>query len=129
MPYDYPQIQALHILLAVVSMAMIAVRGFGLLWGARWPLDSRLRTLNGSVDFLLTITGLSLWGLLNISPLHHGWLMAKLILLPSYAVLGALAFDPERSLELRALCYLGALVCMGLIVGVSQTRDPWLGLL
>ncbi|MFO1252813.1 MAG: SirB2 family protein [Inhella sp.] len=129
MPYDYPQIQELHFLLAMVSMAMIAVRGLGLLLGARWPLDSRLRTINGGVDILLTVTGLSLWGLLNISPVHHGWLMAKLVLLPIYALLGALAFNPNRALELRVACYLGALLCMGLIVGVSQTRDPWLGLL
>lgn len=124
----YSRIQELHILMAVLSMGLIGSRGLGILWGASWPLDSRLRTINGAVDVLLTVTGLSLWGLLDISPIHHGWLMAKLILLPIYALLGALAFDAERSIELKAVCYVGALICMGLIVGVSQTRDPWLGL-
>jgi len=124
----YTQIQEMHVLLAVLSMAMIATRGLGVLWGAGWPMDSRLRTINGAVDVLLTITGLSLWGLLDINPIHHSWLMAKLVLLPLYATLGALAFKPELSTELKAFCYGGALVCMGLIVGISNTRDPWLGL-
>lgn len=125
--YDYPVILELHILLAVLSMGMIATRGLGILAGAEWPKDERLRFLNVAVDILLTVTGLSLWGLLNISPVHHGWLMLKLILLPTYIALGALAFN-GRSNEMRALGYVGALICMGLIVGVSYTREAFLGL-
>ena len=124
----YTQIQELHVLMAVLSALLIASRGLAVLWGAAWPMDSRLRTIHGALDVLLTVTGLSLWGLLNINPIHHEWLMAKLILLPIYASLGALAFSPERSTELKAVCYVGALACMGLIVGISYTRDPWLGL-
>jgi len=126
--YDYPVILDMHILLAFTSMTMLTVRGLGVLAGAAWPMDSRLRALNLTVDILLTVSGLSLWGLLNISPVHHSWLMAKLVLLFIYGGLGALALQHAPSLTGKALAFLGALICMGLIVGISQTREPLMGL-
>lgn len=127
MSYDFPVIQQLHLMLAVISMGLITARGLGLLADAHWPMDERLRIINMGVDVMLTVTGLSLWGLLNINPIHHGWLMAKLILLPTYAALGAWTFHTEVR-EYRAIGFIGALLCMGLIVGVTTTRDAALGL-
>lgn len=125
----YHEMVQLHVLLAMGSIALFFARGLGAFWGAHWPMDDRLRTLGGGLDFLLTMVGLSLWGLLHLNPLYYPWLTSKFVLLGLYVLFANLALRWASSTEGRLLGYVLALASLGLLVGVSLTKDPWAGLL
>ncbi|MBB5204899.1 putative membrane protein SirB2 [Inhella inkyongensis] len=123
----YTEIREIHLTFAIASVLLFALRGLGRMAGAQWPMDDRLRALSVGVDVVLTIVGISLWGLLGLNPFVHTWLLAKFVLLTCYVVLGYAAFRQDR--DIGALAFLGALLCVGLLVGVARSKDPFLGML
>ena len=124
--YSYDlQMSQIHALLAWCSVAFFLVRGLAFQLGVGWAMDSRLRILVFGIDALLTVTGLSLWALLYLNPLRDGWLMAKLLALVAYTVCAHWAMGGS---EFRALGYGAGLLMLAYMMGVSNTRNPWLGL-
>lgn len=123
----YHEMLMLHLVLVVASIGLFFARGLGVLIGAQWPMDDRLRTLGGAFDFLITMVGLSLWGLLQISPWVYTWLLVKFLLLLAYIFFANLTLRLGQSTEVRLLGFVLALACLGGMVQVSLTRDPWGG--
>ncbi|MBT9491002.1 MAG: SirB2 family protein [Paucibacter sp.] len=119
------QMGQIHALLGWFSVAMFLVRGLAYQFGLAWSLDVRVRTLVFGIDLLLTITGLSLWVLLYLNPLRDGWLLAKLLALAAYTVFAHMAMGSQR---FHWPAYLGSLLLLAYMLGVSVTRSPWLGL-
>jgi uncharacterized membrane protein SirB2 len=66
--------------------------------------------------------------LAHLSPLAHPWLLAKIVALLAYIVLGAIALRRARTRALRIVAFAGAVLTFVYIVGVALTRDPlsWL---
>ncbi len=56
----YPQIRAVHIVAVIASGALFALRGAGVLCGARWPMAAPLRYLSYSIDSVLLTAALML---------------------------------------------------------------------
>lgn len=127
MSYSYDQqMSEIHALLAWCALLLFLVRGLAFQFGGRWAEDSRLRVLVFGVAVILTVTGLSLWVLRYHDPLRDGWLLAKLLAWVAYLECGHWAIVGRGSL--RWLAYLGALLLLAYMMGVSVTRSPWLGL-
>ena len=122
--FDY-QMSQIHVLLAWCSATFFLVRGLAFQFGVAWAMDSRLRTLVFGIDVLLTVTGLSLWGLLSLNPPHHGWLLAKLLALVAYTACAQWAMGGT---QFRGLAYAAGLLMLAYMMGVSITRSPRLGL-
>jgi uncharacterized membrane protein SirB2 len=120
------QMSEIHTLLAWLSVLLFLVRGLAFQLGANWAMDTRLQTLVFGTDLLLTITGLSLWGLLYLNPMIDSWLGAKLLALVAYTVLAHAAMG--RS-EFSILSYVGALLMLAYMMAASITRSAALGLL
>ena len=119
----YYEMKMLHVVLVSASVLLFFARGVGLLAGARWPMDDRVRTLGGGLDFLLTMVGLSLWGLLALNPMYYPWVASKMLLLLAYIGFANLMFRWAHSFEARLLGFVLALLCLGLMVQVSLTKD------
>ncbi|MDC8774258.1 SirB2 family protein [Roseateles albus] len=116
----------IHAVLAWSSVAMFLVRGLLFQFGAPWVMDERVRTLVFGIDFLLTITGLSLWVLLYLNPfLRDGWLLAKLLALAAYTFSAHMAMGSNR---FHLPAYFVSLLLLAYMVAVSVKRSPWLGL-
>jgi uncharacterized membrane protein SirB2 len=126
--YWYLEMLQLHVGLVVGSVLLFVIRGAGSVAGMAWPMDDRLRTLGGGIDFLLTLVGLSLWALIGVSLSQQPWMVAKLLLLFAYIGVANLTLRGPQSLPLRLLGYLSALACLGLMVLVSRSRDAFAGL-
>ncbi len=123
--FDF-QMGQIHVLLAWFSVAMFFFRGLAFQFGATWALDDRLRTLVFGIDFLLTITGLSLWALQYLNPfLRDGWLLAKLLALVAYTVCAHMAMGRNK---FHVPAYIASLLLLAYMMGVSVTRSAWLGL-
>ncbi len=119
--YWYLEMLQLHVALVAASGLLFLLRGGGSLAGAEWPLDGRLRTLGFAFDFLISLTGLSLWYLLGLDPINQPWLGAKLLLLGGFIGLANLCLRAQELL-LRLLGYAGALGCFGLMLWLSYTH-------
>jgi uncharacterized membrane protein SirB2 len=119
------QMGQIHVLLAWASVALFLVRGLAFQLGAGWAMDTRLQTLVFGIDLLLTITGLSLWGLLYLNPLRDAWLGAKFLALVAYTVFAHAAMGKG---EFSVLSYAAALLMLAYMMAASITRSAMLGL-
>ncbi len=119
-----PLLREAHLALVAASGALFAVRGLGVLAGARWPLHRALRVGSVVIDTLLLTAGATLWGLLRLDPLRDHWLASKLVLLVLYIVLGSWALKRARTTSARALFFVAALALFATMASIGWTRHP-----
>lgn len=124
----YPQIRSVHIWAVTLSGCLFALRGMGMLAGARWPRAAALRYLSYSIDTVLLTAALMLVTILPAAVFANGWLTVKLVLVVAYVVLGVFALRRGRSRGVRAGCYAAALLVFAAIVGIARMHHPlgWL---
>ncbi len=120
----YLQIKWVHIAAVITSGSLFALRGAGVLAGARWPMWAPLRFLTYTVDTVLLTAALMLVTILHQYPLVQAWLTAKVCLLVVYIVLGTFALRRGRTPPVRALCYAAALAVFLFIVSIARAHHP-----
>ncbi len=120
----YPQIRMVHIGSVLVSGALFALRGTGVLAGAHWPMLSPVRYLSYGVDTVLLTAALMLFTLLPSVVFANHWLTAKLTLLVLYVVLGSYALKRGRSRSVRAACFACALLVYAMMFAIARSHQP-----
>lgn len=120
----YPLIKACHVGLALLSGALFAGRGVGVLVGATTPMSAPVRWLSQGIDTALLAAALLLLATLQINPFATPWLLAKLVLLVAYIGLGTLALKRAPNRATKALAFLAALTCFMMMVAIARTHDP-----
>ncbi|RYF53333.1 MAG: invasion activity up-regulator [Comamonadaceae bacterium] len=120
----YLLIKATHVGLALLSGAVFAGRGLGVLAGSTAPLARPMRIASMAIDTALLIAALMLLATLGLNPFATPWLLAKLALLVAYVVLGSFAIKRARSTTGKALAYAGALGCFAMMVSVARAHHP-----
>lgn len=120
----YPQIKAVHIMLALLSGSLFAIRGLGVLTGGRWAMALPLRWTSYAIDTALLTAALMLLTILPFALFANGWLTMKLVLLVAYVVLGTLALKRARTPRVRALFYLLALLTFGWMYSIARAHHP-----
>lgn len=124
----YPMIKTTHITLAVLSGTLFASRGLGVLAGAAWPTNRRMRTYSQWVDSALLLAAVLLLVALNLNPLTTPWLLTKLGLVLAYVVLGVFALRRASTRRGKGMAYAAALTCLLAIVAVARTHQPLAGM-
>ncbi|MFZ5663371.1 MAG: SirB2 family protein [Pseudomonadota bacterium] len=120
----YPQIKNVHVLAVLLSGGLFALRGLGVLLGARWPNAAPVRWLSYTIDTTLLTAALMLLTLLPGAMFANGWLALKLTLLVAYVVLGVMALRRARTRAARAGFYVAALVTYAYMIGVARAHHP-----
>lgn len=120
----YPQIRALHIGAVLTSGALFALRGAGVLAGARWPMAAPLRWLSWTIDTVLLTAALMLVTMLPAALFANHWLTAKLVLLVLYVGFGSFALERGRSARVRTVCFAVALVLYAAMFGIARAHHP-----
>jgi uncharacterized membrane protein SirB2 len=120
----YPDIRWVHICAVIASGSLFALRGAGVLGGARWPMWAPLRYLTYTVDTVLLTAALMLITLLHQYPFVHAWLTVKVCLLVVYIVLGSFALKRASTRTARAVFYVAALAVFLFIVSVARAHHP-----
>jgi uncharacterized membrane protein SirB2 len=117
-------VKTIHVICALLSISGFIGRGLLMVKGsplltARWVkvpphiIDTALLT---SAIFLA-----SQWGW---SALQLPWLLAKIMALLMYIILGSLALRPGRSQSVRISAWLAAIATFAYIVSVALTKNP-----
>lgn len=120
----YPQIKQFHIVLALLSGAIFALRGGFALAGANWPQALPVKWLSYSVDTALLTAALMLLTILPWAMFGNGWLLLKVALLVVYVALGVFALRRGRTRRQRALCYVLALLVFGAVYSIARAHHP-----
>ena len=128
----YPQIKAVQVAMVLASGGLFLLRGL-LAWNGprQGALHSLLRYASWSVDTTLLTAAMMLLTFLPHAMFANGWLAVKLLLLPAYVVLGALALRSTRSDAGRRWCLVAAVLVYGFMLGVARAHQPagWFALL
>jgi len=124
----HPQILFVHILAISLSGSLFALRGLGMLAGARWPQAAPVRYLSYSIDTVLLTAALMLLTILPRAMFANGWLTVKLVLVVAYVVLGSFALKRGRTPRIRTTCFVAALLVFAAIIGIALAHHPlgWL---
>ena len=124
----YPQIKYVHVLMVVLSGALFALRGIGVLAGARWPQSLPLRWTSYAIDTTLLTAAMMLLTILPWEMFGNGWLGVKMVLLVVYVVLGSLALKRGRTRRMRTGCLVGATLVYLAMIGIARAHHPlgWL---
>jgi len=120
----YSLLKSLHVTFVLLSLGGFVVRGIWMLRASPMLARRWVRITPHVVDTLLLVTGIALAITLHISPGGQPWLMAKLIGLVAYIVLGAIALRRGRTRPVRAAAFAAALVVFAYIVAVALTKTP-----
>ncbi len=120
---DYFTLKTIHQSAALISIAGFVARGLASLAGSAWVRGRLARTLPHLVDTVLLVSALALAWMLRLSPGAAPWLMAKLVALVVYIVLGAIAIRPGRPRAVRATALVGAVLVFGYIVSVAMSKN------
>ena len=120
----YPEIRTVHITAVLTSGVLFALRGIGLMLGAKWPLIAPVRYLTYTVDTILLTAALMLMTIIRQYPFVHAWLTVKVILLVVYIALGAMAFRSGRSTLSRFKFWFLALLVYLFIISVARAHHP-----
>jgi len=83
------------------------------------------KTLPHIIDTVFLISGLALAWKLSLFNALPGWLVAKLIGLVAYILLGTVAMRCTSRLSLSTGVFLTALACFGWFISVATTKSPF----
>lgn len=122
---DYTLIKLLHVTTVIISGTGFILRLGLMLWREAWLGLRGVKVLPHINDTLLLISGITLAVLSRQSPLDQGWLLAKLVALLGYILLGMLALKPRFTKPARLGFGLLALLVFAYIVSVALTRQAW----
>lgn len=126
---DYALVKLVHQAAVALSLAGFFIRGAASLAGAGWVRGRVARTLPHLVDSVLLLSALMLATMAGLTPDRAPWLVAKVVGLVVYVLLGVIALRPGRPRPVRAAAWLAALAVAAWIVSVALTKQPlgWLG--
>jgi uncharacterized membrane protein SirB2 len=119
----YPQVRAVHVLAALLSGSLFALRGACVIAGMRWPRAAPVRYLSYAIDTTLLTAALMLVTMLPAAMFANHWLTVKLCFVAAYVALGIAAMR-TRSRGLQAGFYIAALLAFALVVGIARAHHP-----
>ena len=121
---DYTLLKTLHLTTLVITLTLFVLRGVWMMaesprLQARW-----VRIVPHLNDTLLLASGIALAFTLELSPLDHGWLAAKLIALLVYIGLGTIALKRGKTRGQRIAAWIAALLVFGYMAAVAVAHSP-----
>lgn len=113
-----------HIGFVIASVTLFAIRGCLMLAGSPGVHAGVLRYTSYGIDTLLLTAALMLTSVIHQYPFATGWLTMKVGLLVVYVVLGSIALKRGRTLRIRAVAFVAALLTIGFLYSVARAHHP-----
>ena len=124
---DYLTLKYLHTSSALASLALFVTRGTWMM-ATRERLQQRwVKVMPHVVDTVLLVSAIALvWQLGGLETLRaQSWLIAKIVALLAYIVLGSVALKHGRTQRIRVAAFFAAIAVFGYIVSVAVAKSPW----
>lgn len=125
---SYLLLRQIHTLAAVISIAGFVLRGYWMLVDSCWLKHRITRIAPHIVDTILLSGAVGMLLMLSLNPFSQSWLLAKIVALVLYILLGTVALRRGPTLQVRVLAFVTALLTYGYVVGVAISKSPasWL---
>ena len=120
----YPEIKLLHVIAAIASGSLFLFRGAVVNWGSNWGMIAPIRYLSYAIDIVLLTAALLLLAILPSAVYSNGWLWLKLALIVAYIGLGTLALKRGRTVAIKRVSFVAAIVAYLCIYVIARTHDP-----
>jgi len=119
-----------HISCVLLSYNLFFLRGVWMLRGNAILQQRWVKVIPHIVDTALLLSAVTLAFMLSFSPLSSTWLMAKIVALLLYILIGTIALKRGRTKKIRLAAWLSAQLVFIYIVTVALTHNPlpWLTL-
>lgn len=117
-------IKYLHLSCVLLSYTLFFMRGVWMLRTAPILQQRWVKVFPHVVDTVLLLSAVTLAFQLSISPLSNPWLMAKIIALLLYILLGTIAIKRGKTQKIRLAAWLSAQLVFIYIVAVALTHNP-----
>lgn len=115
-------LKVIHVGCVYLSICGFLLRGYWLMTGSRL-LQARLtKILPHIIDTLLLVSAIAMAVMWQLSPLDHLWLLAKIILLVVYILLGMAMLKWSKTRNMQILSGLSAIVVYALIFWLAVAR-------
>ena len=121
---SYASIKILHLGCVVLSYSLFFMRGLWVLRASPVMQQRWVKIAPHIIDTLLLGSAIALAVLLGISPFAAPWLMAKIIALLLYIVLGSIAIKRGKTRRMKLVAWLAAQTVFFYIVCTALTHDP-----
>jgi uncharacterized membrane protein SirB2 len=120
----YSTVKYIHLTCVVLSFSLFFIRGLATL--NNWPLTQQrwIKIAPHLVDTVLLVSAITLVYLIDVSPFSTPWLLAKIIALLIYIVLGTIALKRGKTQAIKLFAWLAALASFGYIVSTALTHNP-----
>jgi len=118
-------VKYLHISFVAMSFILFFVRGIWMLQTSSMLQQRWVKILPHIIDTALLASAITLAIQLSLSPLANPWLMAKIIALLLYIVLGTIAIKRGKTKNIRLIAWLLALAVFIYMLLVAKTHQPW----
>ncbi len=125
---SYLTVKFVHLVLAALSISGFAVRGYWMMTRSDYLSNRIVRIAPHVIDTIFLISGIWLAVTLSINTFSQPWLLAKLVGLVAYIVLGTIALKKGPTMKIRVVAFAGALLAFAYIVGAALLKSPasWL---
>lgn len=117
-------IKYLHIGCAVVSYLLFFIRGIWMLQSSTRLQQRWVKIVPHVIDTVLLASAITLAWQLALSPFDAPWLLAKIIALLLYIVLGTYALKRGKTLRMRLGCWIAAQLVFLYIVLTAINHNP-----
>lgn len=124
----YETLKLVHVGTVVLTMLGYLLRGYWMLTGSPRLTLRVTRIAPHVVDTVLLASGISLVVVLRLPFLDQPWLLAKLLALVIYIVLGVIALGRGKTMQARTTALILSLAVFAYIVGVALNKSTlsWL---
>lgn len=120
----YMTLKTIHVVFATLTFAGFLLRGVWMLRTSSLLQRRLTRIAPHVIDTLFLASGIALIVELDMAIMKNGWMIAKLLGLIAYIVLGSLALRHGRSPTQQRLALFGAILAFIYIVGVALNKTP-----
>ena len=117
-------IKSIHIVCALLSISGFVARGILMIISSPLLMARWVKVSPHIIDTVLLLSAIVLASQWGWSALQMPWLLAKIMALLVYIILGSLALRPGRPQSVRITSWLAAIATFAYIVSVALTKNP-----
>lgn len=120
---EYAALLSVHRLTVVISLALFVLRGVWRMMDSPMNAKMWVKIVPHINDTILLLAAIGMLVVGGLNPLDHGWVMAKIIGLLAYIVLGTFAIKRGKTQMQRNVAFVGALAVFVYIAAVAVTKQ------
>jgi uncharacterized membrane protein SirB2 len=121
----YALLKSIHLATIAITLSLFLLRGAWRLTESPRLKQKWVRIAPHTNDALLLASAIGMLIVARLNPLDHGWIMAKILALLAYIVLGTIALKRGKTPLQRNLAFIGALAVFAYMLAVAVSKQAW----